>query len=167
MPQKPIYVTEQYLNETRAKLQSIENELIAARMEKNSAFEGDTNSWHDNFEYEHAVRIENMLNSQLDAMRAELAQFVIAVNANLSAPTIAELWSVVEIKEINLDTDEEKTKQISILPFGLEDFERGFFNYKAPIVQNIFGREIGEEIQVKLPSGRFVWEIISISRFVG
>ena len=60
-----IFVTKEYLQECSVKIKELQQALEAIRQDKNTAFEGDTNTWHDNFAYENATREEKMAEDRL------------------------------------------------------------------------------------------------------
>ena len=47
-----VFVTEKYMKNALEKITQLQKELENIRREKNISFEGDTNTWHDNFAYE-------------------------------------------------------------------------------------------------------------------
>ena len=60
-----IFVTEKYMKNAFDKITQLQKELENIRREKNISFEGDTNTWHDNFAYENLTRQEKLAEDRL------------------------------------------------------------------------------------------------------
>jgi transcription elongation factor GreA len=61
---------------------------------------------------------------------------------------------------VDVETDEEITYTIVGTPES--DVNRGLISYNSPLAKAILGKEIGDEVEVKLPAGKTVYEIENI-----
>tara|TARA_B100001057_G_scaffold357896_1_gene359981 strand:- start:560 stop:1033 length:474 start_codon:yes stop_codon:yes gene_type:complete len=62
---------------------------------------------------------------------------------------------------IDEDTDEEKTWQI--VGEHEANIEAGLLNVKSPIARALIGKEEGDSVEVRVPSGEKSYEVISIT----
>ena len=61
---------------------------------------------------------------------------------------------------LNLDTDEEAVYQI--VGADESDIDKGLISVSAPLARSLIGKETGEEVTVKLPSGTRQYEIVNV-----
>jgi len=59
--------------------------------------------------------------------------------------------------------DDETTQLISINGILESEPEHGLISYKAPMAKALLGKSVGDEVIVKLPSGKQEYEIIKIT----
>ena len=72
-----IFVTKEYLQECSVKIKELQQALEAIRQDKNTAFEGDTNTWHDNFAYENATREEKLAEDRLFKAMKDIENYTV------------------------------------------------------------------------------------------
>ena len=53
-----IFVTKEYFDKSQRKVRELQERLAQIRIDKTAAYTEDTNTWHDNFAYEHLTREE-------------------------------------------------------------------------------------------------------------
>ena len=53
-----IFVTKEYFDKSQRKVRELQERLAQIRNDKTAAYTEDTNTWHDNFAYEHLTREE-------------------------------------------------------------------------------------------------------------
>lgn len=111
----------------------------------------------ENAEY-HAAREKQAF---IESRIAELGN--ILANAQIIDPSTLEHKKVSfgsSVKILNLDTEQESSY---IIVGSLEsDPQRGFISITSPIARNLLGKEVGEEITIKLPSGESDFEILEV-----
>ncbi len=111
----------------------------------------------ENAEY-HAAREKQAF---IESRIAELGN--ILANAQIIDPSTLEHKKVSfgsSVKILNLDTEQESSY---IIVGSLEsDPQRGFISITSPIARNLLGKEVGEEVTIKLPSGESDFEILEV-----
>lgn len=160
---KKIFVTKDYLNQQRDKISLLEKQLAEIVKEKKDSYDGDTNTWHDNFAHENAVKIEKSLNKQLSESISDLKNMEICDCLSGSCDII-HLWSKVKIIETNLVTQESVEKNIIIVPMGADNIKENIYNYLSPYVTDLVGKKHGDTVEIRLPRGRFELEVIEIEQ---
>lgn len=111
----------------------------------------------ENAEY-HAAREKQAF---IESRIAELSN--ILANAQIIDPSTLEHKKVSfgsSVKILNLDTEKESSY---IIVGSLEsDPQRGFISITSPIARNLLGKEVGDEVTIKLPSGENDFEILEV-----
>ncbi|WP_066387930.1 transcription elongation factor GreA [Helicobacter himalayensis] len=111
----------------------------------------------ENAEY-HAAREKQAF---IESRIAELGN--ILANAQIIDPSTLEHKKVSfgsSVKILNLDSEQESSY---IIVGSLEsDPQRGFISITSPIARNLLGKEVGEEVTIKLPSGESDFEILEV-----
>lgn len=161
-----IFVTKEYFEKAIAKVKQIEVELDDIRKEKSGAFQGDTNTWHDNFAYESLTREEKMTENKLFKTAKELDDLVVFEKSPTIVPKFVELYCLVKVLEENLATFKKIEKTIGLVPLGAEDYKKLIYSYNAPIAAPLMGAKVGEERVVKIPMGSFKLKVLDIQRMV-
>jgi transcription elongation factor GreB len=59
--------------------------------------------------------------------------------------------------------EEGLTKQFTIVGVDELDTARGRISWQSPIGRALIGKEVGDEVLVKVPSGELVYEVISLT----
>lgn len=62
-----------------------------------------------------------------------------------------------------LNIDDSKTLKYTIVGSYESNPEKGYISFHSPIAKSILGKNIGDEITIKLPKGESEFEILSIS----
>ncbi|MDR3208235.1 MAG: GreA/GreB family elongation factor [Rickettsiales bacterium] len=159
-----IFVTKEFFDLTQKKLLAKRTELAAANTEKIGAYQSDTNTWHDNFAYENAARIEALLKCEANELDESLKAMVICPKTSDDAPRAVELWTFAKVAETNIDASVTNEKIIGIVPVGGEDFSKLIYSYRAPIAGALMGAKIGETRVASIPSGELRFDILEITR---
>jgi len=111
----------------------------------------------ENAEYHAAKERQGMVEAQIRNIEDKLARAEIIDPKQLSGSRVSFGASVTLL---NLDTDEETRFQI----VGAEesDIDNGLMSISAPLARALIGKEIGEEVQVKLPAGVRQYEVVDV-----
>lgn len=64
---------------------------------------------------------------------------------------------------VELQDEEGLTKRITIVGVDEVDTARGRISWQSPIGKALLGKEVGDEILVKVPSGELTYEVIDLS----
>jgi len=157
-----IFVTEKYKKNALDKITQLQKELENIRHEKNISFEGDTNTWHDNFAYENLTRQEKLAEDRLFKAMKDAENFEVCSNVLGCVPDAVGLYCWVKVAQENLETGEETEKVLGLVPLGDEDYGKKIFAYNSPAVCSLMGAKIGDERVVKIPIGTLKITILSI-----
>jgi len=155
------YMTRKTWNYLDEKLQKVK-EMIrpGGAMSKEIGQAASYGDLSENAEWEMAIAKKEMLNLEADNLQRRLANAVIIDDLNISTKKVM-LGTKVTVYD--LDKDEEVVYQI----LGGEDaeFYENVVSVKSPIAQGLLGKEVGDEVKVKVPAGVKNYEIIKIERF--
>ena len=159
-----IFVTQEHFQNMQNRIMENEKRLEEVRAGKADAYQGDTNAWHDNFDYENLTRIEKMVEKELFDLAQDVANCVICKNTECDKPETVGLWTLVKISEANVKTQEEREKTIGIVPIGGENLKKNICNYNAPVIAQLMGAGIGDIKRIKIPLGEFKIKILEIQK---
>ena len=112
----------------------------------------------ENAEYHAAKDRQGMIHARIKYIEDVLSRAEVIDPAKLSGETV-KFGATVAL--LNVDTDEEVTYQI----VGPEesDLTQGRISVSSPLARGLIGRQVGDEVTVKLPSGTRLYEIEEIS----
>ena len=173
---KTIFVTQAYFDALAEKIKGAKTRLAHARLDKSVAIKEDTNGWHDNFAFEHAMRAERMAEDEIRILSGELNACQISngpcerqkspdslcqKDAQCATCSCVEFWTTVKV--INIKTG--GTRELSIVPIGADDAINNIFSYIAPIAAPLMGAKNGDIVNVTLPSEIIELEVLEIRRF--
>ena len=111
----------------------------------------------ENAEYEAAKEKQAHIEGRIQELSAVLA------NAEVIPPLTKVPEKVqfgVKVRLLNLETDEEVVYRI-VGPYEA-DPSNGSISVNSPIARALIGKEVGDEVKVKTPSGIKVFEILDI-----
>lgn len=114
----------------------------------------------ENAEYHAAKERQGMVEARIKDIEDKLARSEVIDPAKLSGNKVS-FGATVELS--NIDTEESVTYQI----VGAEESNvaEGLISISAPLARALIGRQIGDEVQVKLPAGERHYEVVDV-RFV-
>jgi len=158
------FVTKEYLKSCADKVAELQKALEEIRRDKNVAFEGDTNTWHDNFAYENATREEKLAEDRLFKALRDMDGYTVFSGAAPAHPTEVGIYCWVKIREENIANAAIQEKTVGLVPFGAQDIKNKIFSYNAPIVFPLMGAKVGDERIVKIPLGTFKTKILDIQK---
>ena len=159
-----VFVTKEYLQKCTVKIRELQQTLESIRQEKNTAFEGDTNTWHDNFAYESATREEKMTEDRLFKAMKEVENYIVFSAVVPDNPKVVGIYCLVKIIEENIVSAKTQEKTIGLVPFGAQDLKNNLYSYNAPAVAPLMGAKIGEERIIKIPVGTFRTKVLDIQK---
>jgi transcription elongation factor GreA len=112
----------------------------------------------ENAEYHAAKDRQGMIHARIKYLEDVLSRAEVIDPSTLSGDTV-KFGATVAL--LNVETDEEVAYQI----VGPEesDLEQGRISVSSPLARGLIGRQVGDEVTIKLPSGTRVYEIQEIS----
>ncbi len=111
----------------------------------------------ENAEYEAAKERQAYIEGRIQELSGILAKAEV-IPPLKKAPDRVQFG--VKVRLLNLETDEEVVYQI-VGPYE-SDPGNGKISVSSPIARALIGKEIGEEVRVKTPSGERIFEILDI-----
>ena len=149
-------MTEYGYNKLRAELKDLQ-EVQRPHIVKEIDIARSHGDLKENAEYHAAKEKQAFIESRITELSTMLA------NAQIIDPSKLEHKKVSfgsTIKILNLDTDKELTYTIV---GALESTpQKGLISSSSPIAKSLIGKEVGEEVTIKLPSGESDFEILEI-----
>jgi transcription elongation factor GreA len=111
----------------------------------------------ENAEY-HAAREQQQHLMRREAELSDILSCAVVIDPSKSSHAKVSFGSTVTL--IDVDTDEEVTYTIVGTPEA--NVEKGLISYNSPLARAIIGKEVGNEVEVKLPGGVVTYEIDKI-----
>jgi transcription elongation factor GreA len=111
----------------------------------------------ENAEY-HAAREQQQNLMRREAELSDILSCAVVIDPSKSNHARVSFGSTVTL--IDVDTDEEVTYTIVGTPES--NVEKGLISYHSPLAKAIMGKEVGDEVEVKLPGGVVTYEIDKI-----
>lgn len=111
----------------------------------------------ENAEYHAAKERQGMVEARIQDIEHKLARAEIIDPSKLDGSRVS-FGATVSL--MNLDTEEEVAYQI----VGAEEasVEDGSISVTSPLARALIGREVGDEVKVRLPAGNRRYEIVDI-----
>ena len=157
-----IFVTQEYFDRTKKRICELNEKLAQIRCDKSAAYTEDTNTWHDNFAYEHLTREEKQTEKLVADLLADLDNMlVVSRNKPVSTETVG-LYCWVCVNQENENTSIGAQCRFGIVPLGAEDISQQMYAYNMPLVHPLVGLSVGDEITVRVPSGEIHMTIQTI-----
>ena len=111
----------------------------------------------ENAEYHAAKERQGIVEAQIKDLEDKISRLEVIDPKTLSGDRV-RFGATVSLT--NLETDEEATYQI-VGP-DEADLKEGTISVSAPLARAIIGKELGDEVTVRLPGGTRVYEISAI-----
>ena len=111
----------------------------------------------ENAEYHAAKERQGMVEARIKDIEDKLARAEIIDPSKLHGDRIS-FGATVELS--NVDTDEAVTYQI----VGAEEanVNDGLISISAPLARALIGKQVGDEVKVKLPAGERLYEVVAV-----
>src|SRR5262245_57322092 len=111
----------------------------------------------ENAEYHAAKEREGMVEARIKDIEDKLGRAEVIDPAKLSGSRIS-FGATVDLS--NTDTDEAVTYQI----VGTEEanVNDGLISISAPLARALIGKQVGDEVRIKLPAGERNYEVVDI-----
>lgn len=157
-----IFVTKEYFDRSQRKVRELQERLAQIRSDKTAAYTEDTNTWHDNFAYEHLTREEKQTEKLVADLLADLDNMLIVPRNKPATTETVGLYCWVCVTQENENTSTETKCRLGIVPLGAEDIPQQKYAYNMPLVHPLVGLSVGDEITVRVPSGEIHMTIQTI-----
>jgi transcription elongation factor GreA len=111
----------------------------------------------ENAEYHAAKERQGMCEARIKDIEDKLSRSEIIDPSKLSGTKI-RFGATVELS--NIDTDE--TVKYQIVGADESDINEGLISVSAPLARALIGKEIGDEVTLKLPAGDRSYEVVDV-----
>ena len=163
MSDSPIFVTvvgrqilQEQLNEKRRRYKEICDERTVAH-----ELSGD--GWHDNPHFNYLQQMEATATREIAALNGLLARARMFRVANGCRPLDrVALGSVVTVLICDLPTGDETLRTFEIVGFQETQADAGRLAYNVPLVAGVMGLEVGDSVEVRLPTGTVEVEVAAL-----
>jgi len=154
---KMSYITQEGLRKLKEELDQligVERPAIS-RLIAEARDKGDLS---ENAEYEAAKEAQGMLEMKIAKLKEALANSRIIDNSKIDNERI-QVLNKVKIK----NTRNNATMEYTIVPDTEADLKQGKIALSTPIAKGLIGKRVGDQVEIKVPSGTIPFEIIGIS----
>lgn len=142
-----------FLQEEIVRLKSIERPKASKAIEIARAH-GDLS---ENAEYDAAKEAQGMLEARIRDIEANLSTAQVVDISKLSGNKVV-FGATVTLE----DADSGEERVLSIVGDYEVDVERGLISFQSPLARAVIGKEVGDLVRVKLPSGQKEYEITNL-----
>lgn len=112
----------------------------------------------ENAEYDAAKEAQGLLEAKIAQLKGMIANARIIDQSKLSSDEV-QIMSKVKIR--NMANSQEMN--YTIVPENEANIREGKLSIATPIAKGLLGKKVGEQVNVQVPSGTMVFEIIEIS----
>lgn len=111
----------------------------------------------ENAEYHAAKERQGLVEARIKDIEDKLSRCELIDPSKLGGSKIS-FGATVRLS--NLDTDEEVTYQI--VGADEADINEGYISISAPLARALIGKEVGDEVVMKLPAGERSYEVVDV-----
>jgi transcription elongation factor GreA len=151
------YLTQEGLNKLKKEIeQLVKVERPAISKQIGEAIEkGDIS---ENAEYDAAKDAQGMLEAKISQLQGIVATARIIDESKIGISKV-QILNKVTIK----NKKNNATMQYTLVPESEADVKAGKLSIKTPIAKGLLGKKVGDEVEIKVPSGIITFEIVDIS----
>lgn len=151
------YLTQAGLDKLKKELEHLKNvERPAISKQIGEAIEkGDIS---ENAEYDAAKDAQGMLEAKIAVMQGKVANARILDESKIDTSKV-QILNKVTIK----NKKNNATMQYTLVPESEADLKVGKISIQTPIAKGLLGKKVGDEVEIKVPSGLMAFEIVEIS----
>jgi len=154
---KVTYITEEGLRKMKEELDrmtKIERPAISKAIGE-AIEKGDIS---ENAEYDAAKDAQGMLEAKIAVLSSKIASARIIDESKIDASCVQMLNKVTIRNQIN-----NATMQYIIVSEPEADLKQGKISIQTPIAKGLMGKKIGDVVEIQVPSGKILFEIIDIA----
>ena len=151
------YVTAAGLKEMKeqlAHLESVERPKIINQI----AEARDKGDLSENAEYDAAKEAQGLLESKIAQLKLQIANSRV-LDESMIDPSSVQILTKVTIRNIKNNAQMTYT----LVPETEADLKSGKISVTTPIAKGLMGKKVGEQVEIKVPSGLMTFEIVEIT----
>ena len=154
---KMSYITQEGLQKLKEELDQLVG-VERPAISRSIAEARDKGDLPENAEYEAAKEAQGMLEMKIAKLKDAIANSRIIDSSKIDNERI-QVLNKVKIK----NTRNNATMEYTIVPDSEADLKQGKIALSTPIAKGLIGRRVGDQVEIKVPSGTIPFEIIGIS----
>jgi transcription elongation factor GreA len=152
-----IYVTEEGLHKLKEELNQLRN-VDRPMISRQIADARDKGDLSENAEYAAAKEEQGMLDMKISKLQDIVARSRIIDETKIDISSVRILHRIKIRNKTN-----NSVMEYQLVPESEANFKLGKIAVSSPIAQGLLGKKVGDVVQIKVPSGIILFEIISIS----
>ena len=152
-----IYVTEEGLHKLKEELDHLRN-VERPSISKQIAEARDKGDLSENAEYAAAKEAQGMLEMKIAKLEDVVSRSRILDESNIDT-SFVRILNKVKIR----NKSNNSVMEYLIVPESEANLKLGKIAVNSPIAQGLMGKKVGDVVQIKVPSGTLLLEIVSIS----
>jgi len=151
------YLTEEGLQRLKKELDYLMN-VERPAISKQIAEAREKGDLSENSEYDAAKEAQGLLELRIAKLKEAIANARIIDKKNIDTETV-QIMNKVTIKNLKTNAIMEYT----IVPENEADIKSGKISVTTPVAKGLLGKKVGDKVEIKVPSGTMIFEIIKIS----
>lgn len=155
---KVSYLTEEGLDKLKKELDNLKSVQRPA-ISRQIAEARDKGDLSENAEYEAAKEAQGMLEMKI----AKLEDYV--ANSRIIDETLIDTSRVQILNKVKIkNKSNNAVMEYQIVSESEADLKTGKISVNTPIAQGLLGKIVGDVVEIKVPSGKIIFEVMEISR---
>ncbi len=151
------YITEGGLKKLKEELHQLET-YERPSISKQIAEARDKGDLSENAEYDAAKEAQGLLEMRIAKLKDTIANSRIIDESRIDTSKV-QLLNKVKIKNLK----NKATMTYTLVPESEANLKEGKISISTPIAKGLLGKEVGDQVEIKVPSGMMTFEIIEIS----
>jgi transcription elongation factor GreA len=155
---KPTYFTKEGLERLKEELHHLST-IERPSISKQIAEARDKGDLSENAEYDAAKEAQGLLEMKIAKIQDTIQNARIIDESKLDSTRVSIL-SKVKIKNVKNNA----TMTYTIVPENDADIKSGKISVSSPIATGLLGKEVGDKVEITVPSGKVEFQIVEIGR---
>ncbi|WP_075603383.1 transcription elongation factor GreA [Saccharicrinis aurantiacus] len=151
------YITEEGLKKLKAELKQLES-VERPSISRQIAEARDKGDLSENAEYDAAKEAQGLLEMKISKMKNILANSRVLDESKIDTSTV-QLLNKVKLKNLKNNA----TMTYTLVPESEANLKEGKISISTPIAKGLLGKKVGEQAEIKVPSGIMTFEVVDIS----
>ena len=151
------YITEAGLKNLKEEIHQLET-FERPSISKQIGEARDKGDLSENAEYDAAKEAQGLLEMRIAKLKDTLANSRIIDESKIDTSKV-QLLNKVKIKNLKNKT----TMTYTLVPESEADLRVGKISISTPIAKGLLGKVVGDQVEIKVPSGMMTFEVIEIS----
>lgn len=155
---KVSYITEEGLEKLKKELEQLRN-VQRPEISRQIAEARDKGDLSENAEYEAAKEAQGMLEMKIAKLEDYIANSRVIDETRIDTSKV-QILNKVKIK----NKANNAIMEYSIVSESEADLKTGKISVNTPIAMGLLGKVVGDVVEITVPSGKIIFEILEISR---
>ncbi len=151
------YVTEEGLARLKAELEQLKK-VERPAISKQIAEARDKGDLSENAEYDAAKEAQGLLELKISKLENTVAYSRLIDESRLDTETV-QIFNRVTIKNMKTNA----TMEYTLVSDSEADLKAKKLSVNTPIAKGLLGKKVGDEVEVAVPSGNMVFQILEIA----